>query len=220
MNELEFILDTETTGLSPRDGHRVVEIGILEMQNKVLTGRKFHHYINPERNMPVEAYRVHGISSEFLQDKPLFSEIVDEFLEFIKGGRLVIHNAPFDIKFLNHELSLLKKGSLELSEVIDTLQMARRAFPGARANLDALCKRFKIDNSNREYHGALKDSELLAGVYVELTGGRQSSFELKKKSQEIMQETQSVISVSGNGIIITPTPEEKALHEALLKKIT
>ena len=134
----EIVLDTETTGLSPRDGHRIVEIGALEMVNKVLTGQKFHFYINPERDMPQEAYRIHGISSEFLKDKPLFKDISDSFLKFIDNSQMVIHNAPFDIKFLNHELSLLNLPSLELANAIDTLVIARRTFPGAKVNLDAL----------------------------------------------------------------------------------
>ena len=158
MNIREIVLDTETTGLNPQDGHRIVEIGALEMVNKVLTGKKFHFYINPERDMPSEAYRIHGISSEFLKDKPVFKEIAKEFLDFIEDGKLVIHNAPFDIKFLNYELSLVNLPSLELSEAIDTLIIARKNYPGARVNLDALCRRFKIDNSSRDFHGALLDA--------------------------------------------------------------
>ncbi|GAB4162460.1 MAG: DNA polymerase III subunit epsilon [Rickettsiaceae bacterium] len=215
----EIILDTETTGLNPQEGHRIVEIGALEMINKVLTGRKFHFYINPERDMPEEAYRIHGISNEFLQDKPLFKDIVDEFLEFISDHVLVIHNAPFDIKFLNHELSLLRLPSLEIKRAVDTLVMARRAFPGASVNLDALCKRFKIDNSSRQYHGALKDAKLLSEVYIELTGGRQASFLIKTESlgeSSVNTVTQSAI---GNKIIIRPTEEELSLHEEFTKKI-
>jgi DNA polymerase-3 subunit epsilon len=218
MHIREIILDTETTGLNPREGHRIVEIGALEMVNKVLTGRSFHHYINPERSMPAEAYRIHGISEEFLQDKPVFAEIAQDFLDFIEGGILVIHNAPFDTKFLNHELTLLKKPQLELSEVIDTLIMARRTFPGARASLDALCKRFKIDNSTRQLHGALLDAELLAEVYVELTGGRQSSFSLRGKELETRAEEQMAASSSGNKIIVRPTGAEEQAHEEFLKK--
>ncbi len=218
MNIREIVLDTETTGLSPRDGHRVVEIGALEMVNKVLTGKSFHYYINPERSMPTEAYRIHGISDEFLKDKPLFKDIAQEFLDFIEEGSLVIHNASFDIKFLNHELTLLKKPQLELADAIDTLIMARRTFPGARASLDALCKRFKVDNSSRQLHGALKDAELLAEVYVELTGGRQSSFSIQSKETEKTAEEQMVSASVGNKIVIHPSNEEKKLHGEFLKK--
>lgn len=218
MHIREIILDTETTGLSPREGHRIVEIGALEMVNKVLTGRSFHQYINPERSMPAEAYRVHGISEEFLQDKPVFAEIAQDFLDFIEGGTLVIHNAPFDTKFLNHELTLLKKPQLDIAEVIDTLMMARRAFPGARASLDALCKRFKIDNSTRQLHGALLDAELLAEVYVELTGGRQSSFSMRGKDSEAAAEEQVMVSSSGNKIVLKASSSEEQAHEEFLKK--
>lgn len=219
MHIREIILDTETTGLSPKGGHRIVEVGAMEMVNKVLTGKKFHYYVNPQRDMPNEAYRVHGISSEFLQDKPLFSEIADEFMDFIEGGKLVIHNAPFDIKFLNHELSLVNKPSLELSDAIDTLIIARKTFPGAKVNLDALCRRFKVDNSSREYHGALKDAVLLAEVYVELTGGRQVSFSMSEKNNNSTTENAVTTAATGNKIIIQATDEEKTKHKEFLDKI-
>jgi DNA polymerase III subunit epsilon len=219
MNIREIILDTETTGLSPNGGHRIVEIGALEMVNKILTGNKFHFYINPERDMPDEAYRIHGISSDFLKDKPLFKEIAKDFLDFVEGGKLVIHNAPFDIKFLNHELSLVNLPSLELSEAIDTLIIARKAFPGARVNLDALCRRFKVDNTSREFHGALLDAALLAEVYVELTGGRQTSFSMSKKvsNESLNQFVES--KVEGNNLVIYPTEEELALHQEFMERI-
>lgn len=217
----EIILDTETTGLDPFEGHRIVEIGALEMRNKVVTGNKFHFYINPERDMPTEAYRIHGISGEFLKAKPLFAEIVDEFLKFIDGAKLVIHNAPFDIKFLNYELSRVNKPSLELAHAIDTLIMARRMFPGARTSLDALCKRFRIDNSGRQLHGALKDAALLADVYVELTGGRQVVFDMGAKSKEIGQNftRNSGFSSSDKGKIIAPTKDELKKHKEFIAKI-
>jgi len=218
MNIREVLLDTETTGLSPNDGHRIVEIGALEMVNKVLTGNKFHFYINPERNMPNEAYRIHGISQDFLQGKPLFKEIANEFMEFIEGGKLVIHNAPFDIKFLNHELSLVSLPSLELSEAIDTLTIARKTFPGARVNLDALCRRFKVDNSSRDFHGALLDAALLAEVYVELTGGRQTSFSMSGKSSDESLNQNLAIKAEGNKIVIFPTEEELSKHEEFIGK--
>jgi DNA polymerase-3 subunit epsilon len=215
----EIILDTETTGLNPLEGHRIIEIGCLEMIDKVLTGREFHCYINPQRDVPQEAYRIHGISSEFLMDKPLFSNIADEFLSFIDGATLVIHNARFDIGFINHELSKLGKIALELSEVIDTLTMARKAFPGARANLDALCKRFKIDNTMRTKHGALLDAQLLAEIYVELTGGRQRSFILSETENAKTAIPDDVIQYQGNNIIIMPNLEELKLYEEFIDKL-
>lgn len=218
----EIILDTETTGLETRDGHRIVEIGALEMQNKVITGKQFHFYINPERDMPSEAYRIHGISGEFLKNKPLFAEIADEFLEFIQGSKLVIHNAPFDLKFLNHELALVKKPPIDFAVAIDTLVIARKMFPSMRNNLDALCKRFKINNSGRKLHGALKDAALLADVYVELTGGRQVKFNIYTEAQKVEQNSSMSCNISQNNIspIIRPTREELERHKAFLAKIT
>jgi DNA polymerase III subunit epsilon len=219
MTTREIILDTETTGLSPKDGHRIIEIGAVEMINKVLTGQKFHFYINPERDVPAEAYRIHGISSEFLRDKPLFKDIAKEFASFIEDGKLVIHNAAFDVKFLNHEFSLIGMSSIELSEAIDTLAIARKMFPGARANLDALCKRFKVDNSSRDYHGALKDAELLAQVYVELSGGRQESFLITKNNNVEKSDFVNLkTNVKGNKIVIMPTEEEKQNHQKFMEK--
>lgn len=218
MNVREIVLDTETTGLNPYEGHRIVEIGALEMVNKVLTGNKFHFYINPQRDMPSEAYKVHGISSDFLKDKPVFQEVADEFLEFIKDGKLVIHNAPFDIKFLNYELSLLNLPSLELSEAIDTLTIARKNYPGARVNLDALCKRFKIDNSSREFHGALLDAALLAEVYVELTGGRQTSFVMNSTRSSEFQGNSIDVKAEGNKLVIYPTEDEILKHQQFIDK--
>ena len=216
----EIILDTETTGLDPRDGHKVIEIGGVEMINKVLTGNKFHYYVNPERDVPQDAYRIHGISSEFLQDKPLFRDIAHEFINFIHNAKLVIHNAQFDIKFLNYELTLLNLPSIDLAEVIDTLIIAKRAFPGARVNLDALCKRFKVDNTNRQFHGALKDAYLLSEVYVELSGGRQVSFSLREIEENIIMKEEQAIKYTGKGnrIIITPTDNELKEHNSFLSK--
>ncbi|MCP5369876.1 MAG: DNA polymerase III subunit epsilon [Rickettsiaceae bacterium] len=216
----EIILDTETTGLNPLDGHRIIEIGCLEMIDKVLTGQEFHYYINPQRNVPQDAYNIHGISSEFLVDKPLFSNIVDDFLSFINGATLVIHNAKFDIGFINHELSLLGKMPIDLDVVIDTLAMARRTFPGARVNLDALCKRFKIDNTMRTKHGALLDSYLLAEIYIELTGGRQRSFLLQATDGEKLLAQKEITNYNqGNNIIILPSVEELRLHEEFMSKL-
>lgn len=169
----EIALDTETTGMDPTEGHRIIEIGCVEMVNHLPTGRTFHHYINPEREVDAGAVAVHGIKTSFLADKPLFAEIVGPFMDFIAGATLVIHNAEFDIKFLNAELKPFGYPPLKLAEVVDTLQVARRKFPGSPANLDALCRRFGIDLSGRELHGALLDARLLADVYLELLGGRQ-----------------------------------------------
>lgn len=218
----EIILDTETTGLDPKSGHRLVEIGMLEMHNKILTGNKFHFYINPERDMPEEAYRIHGISAEFLADKPLFVNIADEFLDFVSGGRLVIHNAVFDMKFINHELSIIGRPSIDMTNVVDTLPMARRMFPGAKANLDALCRRFKIDNSSRKFHGALLDAELLSEVYVELTGGRQVSFSISakvKKDEAVNPEERNIIKSNLNRLVVMPTEEELKQHSLMKQKI-
>jgi DNA polymerase III subunit epsilon len=172
----EIVLDTETTGLDPADGHRIVEIGCIELVNHMPTGRVFHRHVNPERDMPEEAYAVHGLSAEFLATHPPFAVHAEEFLDFVGDGRLIIHNAEFDLKFLNAELRRLGKEKLSC-DVEDTLALARRRFPGAQASLDALCRRFAIDLTARTRHGALLDCELLAAVYLELIGGRQPGLE-------------------------------------------
>ena len=174
----EIVLDTETTGLDPKSGDRVVEIGCVEMVNRFLTGRTFHQYLNPERSMPPDAFKVHGLSDGFLKDKPKFIEIADAFLEFIGDATLVIHNASFDIAFLNHELGKVSRPLISTDRVVDSLMLARRKHPGQANSLDALCQRYNIDNSRRTRHGALLDSEILAEVYAELTGGRQTSLGL------------------------------------------
>lgn len=173
----EIVLDTETTGLSPQGGDRLVEIGCVELINHIPTGKHFHVYINPQRSMPEEAFRVHGLSEEFLADKPVFAGVADEFLGFIGDATLVIHNAPFDMGFLNTQLGHLGKATLP-NPVIDTVMVARQKHPGARVSLDALCKHYGIDNSRRTLHGALLDSEILAEVYLELIGGKQVSLAL------------------------------------------
>jgi DNA polymerase-3 subunit epsilon len=190
----QVVLDTETTGLYPKDGHRIIEIGCVELINRRLTNNSFHVYINPNRLIDDGAIEVHGITNEFLEDKPQFEDIVNDYLAFTQGAELIIHNAPFDVGFLNHELSMLKnkKGKLEdYSTVFDTLPFARKKHPGARASLDALCKRYGIDNSHRELHGALLDAEILAEVYLAMTGGQFSLLELDenetKKKQEIVR---------------------------------
>ena len=174
----EIVLDTETTGLDPRKGDRLIEIGCIEIVNRIPTGREFHKFINPERSVPAEAEAVHGLSTQFLLDKPLFAEVAGDFLDFIAGDTLVIHNATFDVGFLNAELERLKLGPIAMSRVVDTLQLARRKHPAGPNSLDALCKRYGIDNSKRIKHGALMDSLLLADVYVELLGERQASLGL------------------------------------------
>ena len=171
----EIIFDTETTGLNPREGHRLVEIGCIEMLNRFPTGRVFHQYINPERDMPFEAFEIHGLSTEFLKDKPLFTAIADELWEFLDGAQLVAHNAGFDMGFINAEFERAKKPIIGLERGVDTVQLARRKFPGAKASLDALCERFGISNAHRVKHGALLDAEILAEVYSELLGGKQAA---------------------------------------------
>lgn len=179
----EIVLDTETTGFDPDTGDRIIEIGCVEVENHVPTGKTYWQYINGERDVPEEAVAVHGITEAFLKDKPVFAEIVGDFLDFCGDAPLVIHNAEFDIKFLNHELKLLGFPQFKLKDAIDTLKIARKRFPGSPANLDALCRRFGIDNTAREFHGALLDAQLLGEVYLELNGGRQHGFEIDAKTQ-------------------------------------
>jgi DNA polymerase-3 subunit epsilon len=174
----EIVLDTETTGLDPAAGHRIVEVACMELLNHIPTGRTYQSYVNPERDVPPDAFSVHGLSVEFLGDKPRFAEIADKLVEFIADAPLVIHNAEFDVRFLNAEFQRLARPPLSAERVVDTLQIARQKFPGAPASLDALCRRFAIDNSTRSKHGALLDTELLADVYLELMGGRQAGLEL------------------------------------------
>lgn len=181
----EICLDTETTGLDPKDGHRLVEIACVEMIDGRKTGEVFHTYINPRRDVPEDAFRIHGLSTEFLRDKPIFDHIAHKFLDFIAGAKLVIHNAAFDVKFLNYELGALGLPSIALPEVIDTLLIARKKFPGAQNSLDALCRRFGVDLSKRSKHAALVDTDLLCDVYVELMGGLQSGFSFAAEKTEI-----------------------------------
>ena len=195
----ELVLDTETTGFSSETGDKIVEIGVVELINHIPTSNYFHKYLNPQRSMPDSAFKVHGLSYDFLKDKPLFSDIADEFLNFIKNDPIIIHNAPFDLSFLNNELFIIGKESISTLQVIDSLEMAREKFPGSPASLDALCRRFSIDNSNRELHGALLDSYILAEVYLELIGGRQPNLDLyEKRSSEIIIENSRTISGSGS----------------------
>lgn len=184
----QIVLDTETTGLEPSAGHRIIEIGCVEVINRRLTHNHWHHYIQPDREIDQGAFEVHGISNEFLQDKPRFADLVDSFLDYIKGAELIIHNAPFDVGFLNHELGLLNDNRPRIEDicsVLDTLVMARQKHPGQKNNLDALCKRYDIDNSARTLHGALLDSEILADVYLIMTGGQTA---LSLDSDEMLQQ--------------------------------
>jgi len=185
----EIVFDTETTGIDPSEGHRLVEIGCIELENHMATGRNFHVYINPERDVPAEVVAVHGLDNKRLENEPTFGEIVSDFLDFIgNDAKLIAHNAEFDMKFVNAELKMFGFPSLDPRRVIDTLPMARKKFPGSPASLDALCRRFGIDNSSRTLHGALLDSELLAEVYLELLGGRQRGLAMgdeKKSNKEI-----------------------------------
>lgn len=174
----EIVLDTETTGLDPADGHRIIEIGCVELLDHVPTGNTFHYYLNPERLIPLEAQRVHGLTDEFLAGKPLFSAVVEELLEFFGDAPLVIHNAAFDMKFINAELVRLSRPAISAARAIDTIEIAKAKLPGARYSLDELCKRFGIDLSSRTKHGALIDAELTARVYLELVGGRQAKLRL------------------------------------------
>ncbi|MEO0342521.1 MAG: DNA polymerase III subunit epsilon [Pseudomonadota bacterium] len=218
----EIVLDTETTGFDPSAGDRIVEIGAVELNNHMPTGRVYHQYINPERDMPEEAFQVHGLSNKFLSDKPVFASIADAFMNFIGDAKLVIHNAAFDVKFLNAELSWLERPNIPWAQAIDTLEMARKKFPGAQNSLDALCRRFGVDNSGREKHGALLDSELLAEVYLELVGGRQPDFALSTVgvrgavgSNEDNQ-IDETLPTRGKSLASLLTEKEKADHAAFV----
>jgi DNA polymerase-3 subunit epsilon len=218
----EIVFDTETTGINPLAGDKLVEIGCVELFNHMPTGRTYHQYINPERDVPIEAVNVHGLTEVFLKDKPTFSEIVTDFLEFIGDeAKLIAHNAEFDMGFMNAELAACGFPSLDKRRVIDTLTMARKKFPGSPASLDALCRRFEIDNSNRTLHGALLDSELLAEVYLELIGGRQHGLTLAAEA------TQGDLSVRllkkrefREPRVFEVSETEKQAHEKLLDSLT
>lgn len=220
----QVVLDTETTGLSTADGNRIIEIGCVEVINRRLTGQTFHQYINPERESEAGALEVHGITSEFLADKPKFEDIVNDFMDFIEGAELVIHNAPFDIGFLNYELGLIKseKRRLKLEEALDTLKLAKDKHPGQKNNLDALCRRYDVDNSNRELHGALLDSEILADVYLAMTGGQVSlSLATEESKQEKQTEQQITITQKNRGPlrVIKATNSELEAHQENLAQI-
>ncbi|MDE2028962.1 MAG: DNA polymerase III subunit epsilon [Alphaproteobacteria bacterium] len=212
----EIVLDTETTGLDPLHGHRVVEIGCVELHNHIATGEHFHVYLNPERDMPTEAAMVHGLTEEFLADKPVFAEKVDDFLGFIGDAPLVIHNATFDMNFINAELTRTGFRRLPMERAIDTVAMARKMFPGAPASLDALCKRFGVDLSGRELHGALLDARLLAEVYLELRGGRQPDLAIAETEEIMLAEVKERAREFRSPRAHAPSKEEIAAHEAFL----
>ena len=209
----EVVLDTETTGLDPADGHRIVEIGAVEVLNHVPTGRTFHCYLNPERSMPTDAFGVHGLSAAFLADKPRFSEIADGLLGFLADSSLVIHNAAFDLGFLNSELRRLGRDEISGERTVDTVQMARRKYPGAPASLDALCRRYQIDLSDRVVHGALKDARLLARVYLELRGGREPGLSFVSVATRRLP---GLEPAEWTPRIVYPTAEEEAAHRAFV----
>ncbi|MFO1189329.1 MAG: DNA polymerase III subunit epsilon [Alphaproteobacteria bacterium] len=211
----EIVLDTETTGLDPASGHRIVEIACLELVNHLPSGNHFQVYINPERDMPSEAFAVHGLSAEFLARHPVFSAIADEFLSFIADAPLVIHNAEFDLRFLNAELDRIGRAPLSGDRAIDTVRLARRRFPGSPASLDALCRRFAIDNSARTRHGALLDAELLAEVYLELLGGREPGLVLAMDSKAAEAAVQALYT-GRTPVMQAPSEAELAAHAAFI----
>ena len=211
----EIVLDTETTGIDPKDGHRIIEIGALELVNHMPTGEQLHIYINPERDIDAGAVAVHGLTNDFLDDKPLFADVADAFLTFIGSDPLVIHNAPFDMGFINAELEKLGRAVLPMERAVDTLTMARRKFPGAQANLNALCRRFEIDNTHRDLHGALIDADLLASVYIELLGGRQPDLSLEPERAAAKPRDRETSGASPSGFALQEDPSKfDRPHEA------
>ena len=213
----EIVLDTETTGLSVRDGHRIVEIGCIEIDNLIPTKNIFHCYLNPERKVSEKAFEVHGYSDEFLSDKKKFNEIADEFLDFIRDKKIIIHNAEFDISHLNNELNLAGKPKIKKEDTIDTLDIARNKFPGSGISLDALCKRFRIDNSKREKHTALIDCELLAKVYINLLDQKEPKLNFSNSNEKVLLE-ESGIKKDYSKKIIYPSQDELKDHKEFLKK--
>lgn len=217
----QLVLDTETTGLKPEEGHRVIEIACVELLDRKLTGRHFHYYLNPARDIDPEAVKIHGLTVEFLKDKPFFADIAQLFLEFIQDSDLIIHNAPFDVKFLNNELLLWKKDSRSISQycnVIDTLPIARKKHVGKPNHLDALCKRYEVDNSKRNLHGALLDANLLAHVYLAMTGGQGNFFDaaINENKEQAIQKEESKLTRSYQLPISVLSEEEKNAHDLYL----
>lgn len=215
-----IVLDTETTGLDPNSGHRIVEIGCVELINHIPSGKVFHHYLNPERDMPAEAEKIHGISAAFLADKPLFADVASDFLEFIAEDPLVIHNAGFDMAFLNAELKRYGATPLVPARAIDTVTIARRKFPGSPVSLDALCRRFSVDSSSRTYHGALLDARLLADVYLELSGGKQVGFDISFTTKNAGNTTQTRVKATRDARPHAPNPDEIAAHAEAIGTIS
>ena len=212
----EIVLDTETTGLSVKDGHRIVEIGCIELDELIPTKNIFHFYLNPERKVSEEAFKVHGYSDEFLSDKKKFYEIVDDFLNFIKDKKIIIHNAEFDIAHINNELLIAGKEKITKVHIVDTLDIARNKFPGSAISLDALCKRFRIDNSKREKHTALIDCELLAKVYINLLGQKEPTLNFGKSDE--IQTNQNIKSIDYSKKIVLPSVDELKKHKEFIKK--
>ena len=212
----EVVLDTETTGISTKEGHRIVEIGCIELENLIPTKKTFHCYLNPERKVSEKAFEIHGYTDEFLSKQKKFNEIGDLFLEFIKGKRLIIHNAEFDLAHLNNELKLSGKKKIE-NEIIDTLTLAREKYPGSQVSLDALCKRFRIDNSRRKLHTALIDCDLLSKVYINLLDQKEPTFNLTNE-KEFNKDAKLDLSIKYSKKVINPTAEEIGLHKEFLKK--
>ena len=213
---IEIVLDTETTGISIKDGHRIVEIGCIELNDLIPTKNKFHCYINPEKNVSESAFKIHGYSNEFLSDKPKFKDIAKEFLDFIKNKRLVIHNAEFDLSHINNELSILGLEKIDSSVVIDTLDLARNKFPGSSASLDALCKRYRIDNSKREKHNALMDCELLSKVYVNLLDQKEPSLNFFSEQVE-RKNISKEFEINYSKKIVSVSKKELDEHKNFLK---
>ncbi len=210
----EIVLDTETTGISVKEGHRIVEIGCIELDNLIPTKKKFHCYLNPERKVSEKAFEVHGYSDSFLSDKMKFREIADDFLRFIKDKRLIIHNAEFDLSHLNNELQIIGKNKIN-NEVIDTVSLARNKFPGSQISLDALCKRYRIDNSKRVQHTALIDCDLLSKVYINLIDQKEPTLDFKNKEEEVSKLNTGKVIYSTK--VIKPSPEELKNHQIYLK---
>lgn len=215
----EIVLDTETTGLDPATGDRIVEIGAVELLNGVPTGANFHVYINPERDVPEGAFKVHGLSTEFLRGHPVFSNVADDFAAFIGSDRLVIHNAEFDVKFINAEFARLDMKPLEQGRILDTLALARRKHPNAANSLDALCARYGVDSSRRKKHGALLDAELLAEVYVELSGGRQTTFTLQAVERRVQVKVFDLVEAREAPLAVAVADTEVAAHRTLADAI-
>lgn len=226
----QIVLDTETTGLEPETGHRIIEIGCVELINRRLTGNNYHQYVQPDREIDDAAIEVHGITNEFLADKPRFEDVANDFIEYVHGAELIIHNAPFDTGFLNHEFRIMVQASHaesmpaieDICKITDTLKMARTMHPGQRNSLDALCKRYEIDNSSRTLHGALLDSEILADVYLAMTGGQTGLFEDRMGQSKMAENTSAIVRLPADRPrlpVIGASEEEQQLHSAWIDKI-